>query len=381
MNTATIVGAGIAGLATANALHAAGWDVTVLERERSLSTAGTQLGIWPGAWRSLLSLGVAERLQAAAGGDPVSADVGTSGAVPGGVVTGAASGGAVTAPASGRVSRGRILRPDGTVLAEMSLRGRNAALHLVPRMALLEALLAGLPEGTVRYSTAVGPEAPAPPADVVVGADGINSAVRAAAFPHARVSDAGLVAFRGVAPVPSEGAEETWGAGLLFGTSPFPGGGTNWYACLPLEQAGSRAKDPLTVLHREFAGWHAGVQRVLDAVSPGSVDRRRLKWSQPLDSYVAANTVLVGDAAHAMLPHLGRGGGEALTDGLVLAESLLGAPTVAEGLRRYDRSRRGPTQRIVRASALMARISNRTRHTGARDAAVRALGNLVTLRG
>jgi 2-polyprenyl-6-methoxyphenol hydroxylase-like FAD-dependent oxidoreductase len=371
MNTATIVGAGIAGLATANALHAAGWDVRVLERERSLSTAGTQLGVWPGAWRTLVSLGIAGRLGTALGRDAAGAAVGTSGAVRGEVGRGGGDG----------VSRGRILRPDGTVLAEVPLRGRGAGLHLVPRMALLEALLAGLPEGTVRFSTPVGPDAPAPSADVVVGADGINSAVRAVAFPGARVSDAGLVAFRGVAPVPSVGADETWGAELLFGTSPFPGGGTNWYACLPLERAGSRAKDPLTVMRREFAGWHAGVQRVLDAVSPESVDRRRLRWSQPLDSYVSANTVLVGDAAHAMLPHLGRGGGEALTDGLVLAESLVGAPTVAEGLRRYDRARRVPTQRIVRASAVMARVSNRTRRTGARDLAVRALGNLVTLRG
>jgi 2-polyprenyl-6-methoxyphenol hydroxylase-like FAD-dependent oxidoreductase len=379
MSTATIVGAGIAGLAAAHALRAAGWDVTVLEREPSLSTAGTQLGIWPGAWRTLVSLGVAERLEAPPESGPEPADVGTEQGAE--AAAGRTPAGGAARFRDGRVSGGRILRPDGTVLAEANLRRRDPALHLVPRMALLETLLAGLPEGTVRFSTPVGPDAPAPPADVVVGADGINSVIRAAAFPAARVSDAGLVAFRGVAPVPSEGADETWGAELLFGTSPFPGGGTNWYACLPLDRAGSRAKDPLTVMRREFAGWHAGVQRVLDAVSPETIDRRRLKWSQPLDSYVAANTVLVGDAAHAMLPHLGRGGGEALTDGLVLAESLVAAPTVAEGLRRYDKARRVPTQRIVRASGLMARVSNRSRRTGARDLAVRALGNLVTLRG
>ena len=64
----------------------------------------------------------------------------------------------------------------------------------------------------------------------------------------------------------------------------------------------------------------------------------------------------------------------------MLAQSLAGAATVAEGLHRYDRARRGPTQRIVRASHLMARWSNRVRHTGPRDLAVRAAGNLVTLR-
>jgi 2-polyprenyl-6-methoxyphenol hydroxylase-like FAD-dependent oxidoreductase len=353
--TATVVGAGIAGLATATALHAAGWEVRVLERGPGLSTAGTQLGVWPRAWRTLRILGVAGRL----------ADSGSE--------------------AGRSLSSGIILRPDGTVLAGISARAPSSAdpergLHLVPRMELLEALLAGLPEGTVRWSAPTGPDAPAPPADVVVGADGIHSAVRQAAFPGSRTTDTGLVAFRGVAPVPTEQASETWGRRLLFGTSPFPGGGTNWYACLPLELAGSPARDPLEVLGRVFADWHPEVHRVLDAVPAGGVDQRRLQVTVPLASYVSANTALVGDAAHAMLPHLGRGGGEALVDGLVLAESLASAPSIGAGLARYDRARRRPTQRVVRASALMARIGNRTGHTGPRDALVRAAGRVAALR-
>ena len=62
----------------------------------------------------------------------------------------------------------------------------------------------------------------------------------------------------------------------------------------------------------------------------------------------AGRAVLVGDAAHAMTPDLGQGGGTALEDAVELAEALDSTPDVSLGLARYERRRRRRTQEIAR---------------------------------
>lgn len=63
--SAVVIGAGIAGLATARGLLGAGWSVRVLERSSGLPGAGTALGMWPEAMRALDRLGVGEQVRAA----------------------------------------------------------------------------------------------------------------------------------------------------------------------------------------------------------------------------------------------------------------------------------------------------------------------------
>lgn len=341
--TAVIVGAGIAGLAAARSLTAAGWDVEVREREPRLSTAGTLLGLWPAAWAAL------ERLGAAASLTTVS------------------------------LSSGELLRPDGRVLARLSLPATSRG---VGRMNLLETLLAGLPEGTVRWSSPVASPSDLPDADVVVAADGVHSPLRSHAFPAARLRDANMVAFRGVAPLETRDGDgfEAWGAGLIFGRAPFPGGGSNWYAGVCTDLAGSRDDDPLELLASLYRGWTPRIHEVLATLTPGAVDRRRIEDLAPLKSYVSGNLALVGDAAHAMAPHLGRGGGESLVDGLALADALVAAPSAAEGLARYDAARRRPSQRAVAGSRLMNRLSNQLHHPWLRDTLVTAAGKVAARR-
>jgi 2-polyprenyl-6-methoxyphenol hydroxylase-like FAD-dependent oxidoreductase len=338
--TAVIVGAGISGLAAARALLTGGWEVEVRERNAALSTAGTLLGVWPTAHAALERLGA-------------------------------------TALPTVSITSGELLRPHGRVLASLTLPEGSIG---VGRMDLLETLLAGIPYGTVHWGAPVASPADLPSADVVVAADGVHSALRAASFPGARLRDAGVVAFRGVAPIQSAGQSETWGRGLIFGRAPFPGGGSNWYAGVRSELAGSRDDDPLAVLRALYRDWHPGVQEVLESLTPEAIDRRRIEDLPRLASYVSGNLVLVGDAAHAMAPHLGRGGCEALVDGLALADALLAAPDAAEGLQRYDAARRRPSQRAVAGSRLMNRLSNQQRHPWLRDGLVTAAGKLAAWR-
>ncbi|BCT77077.1 monooxygenase [Sinomonas cyclohexanicum] len=339
--TAVIVGGGIAGLAAARSLLDGGWDVEVRERHSTLSTTGTLLSLWPVAYASLQRLGAADRLETI------------------------------------ELASGELVAPDGRVLASLRLPPGSRG---VGRMNLLETLLAALPDGTVRWGSPVGPADLADltdRADVVVAADGVHSAVRSASFPGARLRDAKVVAFRGVAPIASRDGSETWGRGLIFGRAPFPGGGSNWYAGVRTELAGTRDDDPLDVLRALYRDWHPKVHEVLDSLIPEAIDRRRIEDMAPLKSYVAGNVVLVGDAAHAMAPHLGRGGCESLVDGLALAEALRAASSVEEGLRRYDAARRRPSQRAVAGSRLMNRLTNQQRHPWLRDTLVAAAGRVV----
>ncbi|WP_077489900.1 FAD-dependent monooxygenase [Sinomonas mesophila] len=336
--TAVIVGAGIAGLAAARSLVAGGWEVEVRERHAGLSTAGTLLALWPTAYTALERLGAAEGL------------------------------------ASVSVGSGELLRLDGRVLARLALPEGSRG---VARMGLLESLLAGLPEGTVRWDSPFGSLEDLPAADVVVAADGVHSAVRAAAFPGARLRDAGVVAFRGVAPIESATGSETWGRGLIFGRAPFPGGGSNWYAGVRADLAGARDDDPLAVLRGLYRDWHPQVHEVLASVTSVQVDRRQIEEAVPLRSFVSGHVALVGDAAHAMAPHLGRGGCESLVDGLALADALLAAGSVPEGLAAYDAARRKPAQRAVTGSRIMNWLSNKQRHPWVRDALVEGAGKIA----
>ena len=193
-------------------------------------------------------------------------------------------------------------------------------------------------------------------ARLVVGADGVHSLLRQWVTGGDEPVYSGTSGFRGLVPadllprLPDPGALQFWigpGAHLLH--YPIDGGRLinflavidtprQWTAPAWMEAAPDGA-------HLEaFAGWHPAVTEMLSAVpqSPrwGLFARRPLaRWSRGL-------AVLLGDAAHAMLPHHGQGANQTIEDAAVLAAELDGADDIPAALCRYAGRRQARTRKI-----------------------------------
>jgi 2-polyprenyl-6-methoxyphenol hydroxylase-like FAD-dependent oxidoreductase len=324
---AVIIGGGIGGLASALALSRAGWQVEVLERAPEFTEAGAGLSLWQNGLRALDALGVGQAVRDRS---------------------------LLEGQAGVRDDAGRWLTRTGG--AELDRRyGPAAMVHRADLLAILRralpagALRTGITVSRVRSAGRVWHSAGDTRAELVVGADGIRSIVRASAWPDAPVPRyAGYTAWRLItAPLPVTGSGETWGAGERFGYAPLPDGRVYVYATA--NAPAGAADGGLAGLRARFGDWHDPIPALLDAAAGSAVLHDDLYELPPLKAYTAGRVALVGDAAHAMTPNLGQGAGQALEDAVVLAKTAEAGSgrEVTAGLEAYDRLRRPRTQMIV----------------------------------
>lgn len=346
---AVVVGGGIGGLAVAGGLVRAGWRVTVVERADRIAPVGAGIAVEPNAVKALRWLGLGDQLAA----------------------RGMAQGSAELRTARGR----RLVRSQLSALQDRF--GVPAyALHRSDLHGMLLDAADGAELRTGAEVVQVEPDGVAVlvrsdgrhellHGDVVIGADGIRSAVRRSVFPaHADPAYAGYVTWRGVVDADAAAGldlppavTETWGRGLRFGIVPLADKRVYWFACASGPEGYGR-DDTLSEVAARYAGWHEPIPRLLAATRPETLLRHDIHYLEDeLPSYVRGRLVLLGDAAHAITPDLGQGAALALEDAVVLTAALTGhADDVPAALTVYDRARRDRTQRLVRASAKVGRV-------------------------
>ena len=200
-------------------------------------------------------------------------------------------------------------------------------------------------------------------AKVLVGADGLHSAVRRALFGSVDPQFTGQVAWRGLMradDLPSDIAGMTpgihVGPGRLFMRYPVRDGRLlNYAAFVELEgweeESWSIRSSPEELL-AHFHGWDRLVRTIIAATPPDQCHKWALFTREPLASWIAGRATLLGDAAHAMLPFLGQGAGTAIEDAMVLARCIAGFGR-EEALRRYEAARLERTTMVQTQSRLL----------------------------
>jgi salicylate hydroxylase len=345
-----IIGGGIGGLTAGLALHRSGLRVDVYEQAAEFTEVGAGVSLGPNALTLLRRLGLEQELDAIA-----------------------------ARPSGYEMRRGR----DGKVLFETHSSGplREMKPLTMHRGHLLKVLEGSVPperlhpgrrctrveerEGQVTVSFDDGSTAGA---DVVVGADGIHSTVRSMYYDDTPVFS-GTIAYRGLIPMDrlpflnEERHHLTFWFGPRRHLLTFPvarGLVMNAVAFVPADDGWAEeswtAPGDVDALARHFDGWEAsavGVVRALDGT---------MRWAlydrEPLPAWSVGRVALLGDAAHAMLPHQGQGAVQSIEDAFVLARCLerAGPADVSDWLKLYERVRKQRAERVQQASRITGEI-------------------------
>jgi len=337
-----IVGGGIGGVAAAVALHQAGFDATVYERALQLREVGAGMMLWPNATRVLQALGLLDKVLERSGSSTH-------------FLVRASRGAVLMKIALGEFDVPAVCTRRADLLTVLLDALSPRCIHLGQKLNTLEQS-----PDKVRIGFAGGAAAEH---DVVIGADGIRSKVRAELFGSVDPIYRGYAVWRGVARYDGRAVvpgvnSETWGAGKRFGILNTGPGTFTWYAAVNvpphhLEAPGGRQRELLEA----FQGWHEPIEDLIAATSNDEIIKNGAYDLVPMRHWGKGRVTLLGDAAHPCTPNLGQGGGMALEDAAVVAKCFKTGTSPEAALRRYESLRRRRTRHIQQRSRLMGEIA------------------------
>ena len=333
-----IVGAGMGGLTAALALRQAGYSFEIYDRAPVLAPAGAGVSLWSNGIKVLNRLGLGEAVRAI----------------------------------GGPMQHMAYLAKSGQELCRFSLEPLVAAVgqrpYPVARTDLQRVLLDAVGAEHVSLSsncvaveqdesgaTAVFASGHRARGDLVVGADGTHSIIRAHVLgQHIERRYVGYVNFNGLVPTGADLAPaDTWVTyvGDHKRASLMPVGGDRFYYFfdVPLERGQAPVATPASAeLAHHFAGWPAPVQRLIQRLDATRLTRGEMFDIEPLPALVKGRVALLGDSAHSTAPDLGQGGCQAMEDAWVLAHVLLTNDLgIEDALQRYQAARHERTTDII----------------------------------
>jgi 2-polyprenyl-6-methoxyphenol hydroxylase-like FAD-dependent oxidoreductase len=193
-------------------------------------------------------------------------------------------------------------------------------------------------------------------ADLLVGADGLRSAIRAQLVDPSPPKYAGYVIWRTIVDydrddVPYGLFRITWGRGRRFVFFHVQPGRLYWSAVANApEGGGDSPRGRMQGLLEMYKGWPDPINQILAAADETTITRADNYDRDPVQKWGEGRVTLLGDAAHPMTFNVGQGACQAVEDGLALASELAAGGDIAEALRRYEDRRRERTAQLMKQS-------------------------------
>jgi 2-polyprenyl-6-methoxyphenol hydroxylase-like FAD-dependent oxidoreductase len=224
-------------------------------------------------------------------------------------------------------------------------------------------------------------------ADVLIGADGINSIVRSQHLGGwSKPRYAGYALWFGITNLQTDSTNrsiftESDGRGARFIFFPVGGEQVYWSAIANAEEGdvgeGSleeRSGDKRQLIER-CGTWAQPTGALIESTDESAIYRREIADRKPMKSWGEGRWTLLGDAAHAITPNLGQGAAQAIEDAVVLADSLHEAMDAAAALRRYESRRMARTASFTRRARMIGAMGrwHNPIACGARDQLARIL--------
>jgi salicylate hydroxylase len=338
MSDIAIIGAGLGGLTAALALQRQGWRVRVYEQAPVLGEVGAGLSLSPGAGRGLASLGVGPALLEASLPVPDIAFVHYR--------TGERLAGALSpdkAPDRGFDTARHIHRADLHAILLAAVRTQDS--DAVQTGKRLERVEQGASHVVAHFADGEAAEV-----ELLIGADGARSAVRRTLFDDTSPVFAGQIAYRCLIPFEQAaphlggvGAMVSIGAGRIFNRYLIRRGALlNVIGIVQSDvwpEEGWNTPATVAEFARAFEGFHESVLGLIGCAPTGHLIKWGLFVRPPIATWRAGRVVLLGDAAHPILPFLGLGGALAIEDGIVLARALTEVGGFEPAFAAFERAR------------------------------------------
>jgi 2-polyprenyl-6-methoxyphenol hydroxylase-like FAD-dependent oxidoreductase len=343
MQTAIVIGGGIAGSVTAVALRKAGFTPAVYEAyDRSADGVGAFLTLASNGIDALRAVGIAERVLTDSFQTPTMRFVSARGSVLAEMPLGSSE----AATASRTIKRSSLY----TALRDEAARA-GVPIHYGKRLVDADETSDGVVASFADGTTAT--------ADLLVGADGLRSRTRTLIDPNAPAARyVGMLNVGGYAPgveVPGEPGvmHMVFGRRCFFGYVLHPGGEVWWFANpTSPDEAHGRAMSAMPphewrkYLLDLFAGDDSPAVELINATP-----HLRTGWSTfdfpAVPRWHQNRMVIVGDAAHATSPSSGQGASQAIEDAVVLARCLRDVEPIPHALATFESLRRERVERVV----------------------------------